>query len=92
MAYESIFQPRSYDFSHESLNDDNELEYTHTDGQLRVTAKLLMMEQRREDVMPHRRADVDRELGHLVFEMAYRSGHMDEYIQMHNEAVTLEAA
>lgn len=90
-GFEAAFQPPSYDFSDQRLDDHNDLRYVHADGELRVKAKLLMMEQRGE-LMPHRAADVQRELGHIVFEMAYRDGSMDEYIQMHQEATLLDAA
>lgn len=80
--YEEMFQLPSYDYSHEELNEADELHYTHSDGDLRVVAKLLMLEQQSKNLTPRMRAANERELGHVVFEMAYRSGNIPEYIGM----------
>lgn len=73
----------------ETTDTDGIPQYTHSDMVLRIAAKELMMEQD-TDLMPHRRADVERHISHVVFELAYRTHTMDEYIEMHREAVLLD--
>jgi hypothetical protein len=84
--YESA--PRTYGDTRWNQEDQCE-EYVHSDMQLRITAKSLMVQQA-EELVPRKREEVERELGHVVFELAYRTQRIQEYIEMQRQAVILE--
>lgn len=70
--------------------DDECMEYTHSDMQLRIAAKGLMMARDdKEFKSPRKCAEIERELGHVVFELAYRTQTVQEYIEMNRQAVDL---
>lgn len=81
------FENPPFTFSDERWNDEEQCrEYAYTDMQLRVTAKGLMLQQGNPDTVPRKRAEVERTLAHVVFELAYRTHRLDEYIEMNREA------
>jgi hypothetical protein len=89
----SEYQPEPFMFSNERWNNEEQCrEYTYTDMQLRITAKSLMLQQNDPETLPRKRAEIERTLGHVVFELAYRTQTLQDYIQMHKDAVMLDAA
>lgn len=82
-----------FDYSDEFIDDDLQVNQVWTDMDLRVEAKTLMLRTDSEEwLSPRKRAEIQRTLGHVVFELAYRTGTMQDYIQFHKEAVILDAA
>jgi hypothetical protein len=69
--------------------EDNCYEYVHSDMALRIMAKTLMMKQQSCEI-PRQKTEIERNLGHVVFELAYRTNTLREYIGYQAEATLLE--
>ena len=87
MAFPKEYQDPPFAFSDERWNDEEQCrEYVYTDMQLRITAKGLMLQQADPEHSPRKQAEIERTLGHVVFELAYRTNTVQQYIEMNREA------
>lgn len=79
-----------FKFSDEQWNETEQCqEYVTSDMQLRIGTKALMLAQEDPDLMPRRRASIEREIMHRVFELAYRTNTLQEYIGYRDQATLL---
>lgn len=85
---ETFNQP--FNFS-DTIEDEEGIRYVTSDMQLRILAKETMLAEQNCEI-PRQREVLQRTIGHVVFELAYRTHTMDEYIQYHKEAVLLDPA
>lgn len=80
-----------FNYSEEQWNEQDQCrEYAFSDMQLRIAAKGLMLQ--RDDPefkSPRKLAEIERQLSHVVFELAYRTHTVQDYIEMHRQAVLL---
>lgn len=80
-----------FTFSDERWNEEDQcMEYVTSDMQLRIACKGLMLQ--RDDAewkSPSKCAEIEREIGHVVFELAYRTHTIQEYIEMNRQATLL---
>lgn len=84
----------SFNFADTRWNEDDQCyEYVTSDMALRIRAKELMLERDSEEwKSPRKVEEIERTLGHVVFELAYRTNRVQEYIEMNKEAHDLSAA
>lgn len=85
------YQPTTFQFSDEKWNDEDQcMEYVTSDMQLRIACKGLMLKRDSKEWKSARQcAEIEREIGHVVFELAYRTNTIQEYIEMNRQAVDL---
>jgi hypothetical protein len=77
--------------SDERWNEQDQCrEYVMTDMQLRIATKGLMLQQQSEEwKSPRKMAEIERAIGHHVFELAYRTHTVQDYIDLHRQATLL---
>lgn len=86
-----MITPEPFNYSDERWNEEDQcMEYVTSDMQLRIACKGLMLQRDSKEWKSERRcAEIEREIGHVVFELAYRTNTIQEYIEMNRQAVDL---
>lgn len=76
-------------FGDERWSEEDEcFEYTTSDMQLRIAAQGLLLQQKSNEwSSPRKKAEVERHLSHIIFEISYRTHTIKDYGNTAQQAV-----